>query len=154
MTTEEKLSLQSGPAETLPPSRTMRVLTSWKLWAVLLVLGVLGIGISLSMPIVHRLRAMRYFDRNEHVAEYELSDEHEDWPERYGEWVNGLRNVDSLGAIFVTDETLSHVGVLHEARLLGLVENDRQPITERGLGVTATVRAIGGSACDGARIHR
>ncbi len=133
MTTQDNATLQSGPTEAPPPSRMVRVLTSWKLWAVLLVLGVLGIGISLTMPIVHRLRALQYFDRNSQIGGYELSGEHEDWPERYGEWVNGLREVDSLGAVFVTDETLSHVGVLHEARLLGLVENDRQPITDRGL---------------------
>ncbi len=120
-----------GPPETKPASRTVCVLTSWKLWTVLLVLGVLGIGVSLTMPIVHRLRALAYFDLHKDI-EYELSREHEDWPENYGEWTNALREVDTIWAEAATDETLLHAAALHEAERVALVESETHPITRRG----------------------
>ncbi len=142
MSVDKDAADRSQPPESKPVSRTVRVLTSWKLWTVLLVLGVLGIGVSLTMPIVHRLRALRYFDRHKDIVEYELTDEHEDWSERYGEWANALREVDRIEVVGVTDDVLIHVGRFPEVRSLTLIERPRQPVSERGLTALPEFRRL------------
>jgi hypothetical protein len=133
MTDNDSTTDHEGPPEIKPPSRKVRILSSWKLWAVLLVLGLVGIGVAISLPIVRRLQALAYFDLHKDI-EYELSPEHEDWPEKYGEWTNALREVDSVWATAATDETLLHVAALHEAKRVALVESETHPITRRGAG--------------------
>jgi hypothetical protein len=96
------------------------VLTSWKTWTVLLVLGLVGIGVTLTLPIVNRLRALAYFDQHKPAAGYEFSPEREDWPEKYGEWTNALRNVLRLHDNAATDETLSHLAAFSEVTSIGL----------------------------------
>ncbi len=130
MPVEPHTADQQGPPEVKPPSRTVRVLTSWKLWISLLVFGLLIIGVSLSLPIVQRLRVLHYFDEHSDIAGYELSLEHEDWPARYGEWANALRPVESVWCWYATDEVLHYAGKLHEARSLHLKEDASHPITE------------------------
>ncbi len=111
----------------------MRALTSWKLWIVLFILGLLGIGISLTMPIVYRLRAMRYFEHHPQQGKYELSAEHADWTERYGNWANGLRDVKTLRILAADDESLGYASALHDARSLVIVTAPGRPVSERGL---------------------
>jgi hypothetical protein len=111
----------------------VRSLTSWKLWTALLVLAVIGIGVSLTMPIVHRNRAMRYFDTRgagANGAGYSLRNEQSDWPERYGEWAKGLRGVDNVHDSAATDESLRHVCALNDMELLILWESKTHPFTD------------------------
>ncbi len=129
----------AGPTEVKPPSRTVRTLTSWKLWAVLLVLAVIGIALSITLPIMNRLRAMRYFDHDPHDnAGYVLSDVHDDWPEKYGEWVNALRDMDDVWDFAATDESLRHVYVLNDMKELILEESKSHPFTDRLRGDSPT----------------
>ncbi len=126
MSSDSDIADQQGPPETKPASPKVRLLTSWKLWTILLVLALVGIGVAISLPIVRRVQALRYFDEHKPAAWYGLSREHEDWPEKYGEWTNSLRQVDAMFHTVATDETLRHLATLSEVASVSLTGNNSQ----------------------------
>jgi hypothetical protein len=62
-------------------------------------------------------------------VDYQLSDEHADWPERYGAWANGLREMRELVIVGATDETMRHIVLFPEVEILSIRSDVSDPIT-------------------------
>jgi hypothetical protein len=136
MSDAENAPSPTGPPEFKASSRFARTLASWKIWASLLAVAIISIGVAITLPIVTRLRAMSYFDRSPvDNAGYELSTAHADWAEKYGEWTNALRDADEVWDYDATDESLAQVFVLSEMKKLILDESEARPFSLRVRGV-------------------
>ncbi len=129
---------QSGPPETAPPSRTTRLLTSWKLWLVALMLAVVGIGASLTIRGYQRHQAFKYLD--EHGCTYELTDDSEWITEWFGERAMGLRSVDSVFLAAVTDESFVRISVFPELRNLSTIGQFEAVAIAVGHGASSPIR--------------
>lgn len=145
MVSGEVHAVPEGPPERLAPTRSVRLLTSWKLWTLALLLALAGIAAALVQPILARKQAIEYFQRLEdrRQVRIELKEGAEEWTERFGAWGAGFQEVDYLSVSGVHDEDLRHIGVL-PVRSLVLREyprdpSDSEPLAERGC---ATLRGV------------
>jgi hypothetical protein len=107
--------------------------TSWKLWTVLLLLGLLLIAVSTLLPAIRRLQAFKFFDQ--HHIQYELTDQNEWITETFGDHAKGFREVQAIeleGPI--TDESLFHVGRFRETKtLIWRHSGGASSVTEQGV---------------------
>jgi hypothetical protein len=108
-----------GPPDVRSPSRTTRLLTSWKLWTLALVLAVALIGVSLSIRAYQRYQALRYLDKND--CHYELTTDSEWITAWFGNWAKGFRSVESIRLNVVADESFLRISVFPETRQLSTV---------------------------------
>jgi hypothetical protein len=119
MSESDPSPVESVSQDSAPASRMSRLLLSWRLWLVMLFVGLAAILFTVSMPVYRRMRAFEYLDA--HEIEYELTDDNAWAEERLGRWGRGLRRVRAITAYRIDDAAgIAHIGEFQEVKELTL----------------------------------
>lgn len=136
------------PADAMPHPRRSRWFASWKLWMLLLFVGLALIAAAVCIPTLQRMAALQYL--NDHDVHVEIQEGDEWLTDRFGEFGTARRSVRRIvcnGPL--NDRVLHAISQLNEVREFETSDHISEPLTGSGVAAFQSLRNLEGLSIRG-----